>query len=203
MNGRTRNPDIEGYARQKHGRQRQAPVPRLLPWDGGFPTPGRERTATTVDSVSLPCCPSHCFRSLHHISLLRLEFIKRDNARDLQKMTSKEETEKKSRLRTWRRETPRKPALTPFLHHFDKQPGQIAGGRYVAHRDLHGSGRSDQEAEKQIKSLQYRWYCVVFIHSDSDSCSRYFVSSRGYISIELKTQHEHCEICHKRGHFSE
>ena len=74
-----------------------------------------------------PCTTSY--------SLIRLEFIKRDDAWDLKKLTSEEETEK-SRLRIWRRETPRKPALTPFLHlhHFSEQPGQIAGGRYVAHR---------------------------------------------------------------------
>ena len=119
MNGRTRNPDVGGYARQKYGRQRQAPVPRLLPWDGGFPTSGSARTAKTVDSASLLCCPSHCFGSLHHVSLLRSDFIKRDDARDLQKMTSEEEKnkkqKKKSRLQTWRRETPWKPALTPSL----------------------------------------------------------------------------------------
>ena len=96
MNGRTRNPDVGGYARQKHGRQCLAPVPRLLHWDRGFPTSGRTRMATTVDSALLPCCPSHCFGSLHHVSLLRSEFIKRDDARDLQKMVTEEEKKKKT-----------------------------------------------------------------------------------------------------------
>ena len=66
MNGRTWNPN-KGYARKKHGRQRIAPVLRLLPWDGAFPTSGRERTATTVDSALLPYSPSHCFGSLHYV----------------------------------------------------------------------------------------------------------------------------------------
>ena len=66
MNGQTWNPD-KGYTRKKHGRQRIAPVLRLLPWDGAFPTSGRERTATTVDSALLPYCPSHCFGSLHYV----------------------------------------------------------------------------------------------------------------------------------------
>ena len=38
---------------------------RTTPPTLGLPTSGRVRTATTVDSASLPCCPSHCFGSLH------------------------------------------------------------------------------------------------------------------------------------------
>ena len=157
MNGRTRNPDVGGYARQKYGRQRQAPVPCLLPWDGGFLTSGRARTATTVDSASLPCGPSHCFGSLHHVSLLRSEFIKRDDARDLQK-NNVQGRKKITPANMATRNTPEtgldtKPTTsTPFLHHFDKQPGQVAGGGGMLRpRNCTAPQLQDQAAEKRIK----------------------------------------------------
>ena len=63
-NGWTRNPD-EGFGEAIHGRWHKAPISRLQPSRFGsdklLSTSGRARTATTVDSVSLPCCPSHCF----------------------------------------------------------------------------------------------------------------------------------------------
>ena len=159
MNERTRNPDVGGYARQKHGRQRQAPVQRLLPWDGGFPTSGRARTATTVGSASLPCCPSHCFGSLHHVSLLRSEFIKCDDARDLQKTTSEEEKKKKKTEKNHAREhgVEKRPGNRPSqpLHHFDKQPGQVAGGRDVAPYMHNKLRKSDQQVERTDQCFLY------------------------------------------------
>ena len=49
-------------------------------YSGGYSLGSREDDIDTVDSARLPCFPPTVPKALHHISLLRSEFIERDDA---------------------------------------------------------------------------------------------------------------------------
>ena len=99
-NGRTRG----GHARQTRSTASGSrTTPPTFGFSGGLPTSGRvEDSIDTVDSIRLPCSPSHCFGSLHTSrSSIRNSSSRRPQHPMMRRRSSEPQYGSKFRQATW------------------------------------------------------------------------------------------------------